>query len=48
MMIADGNSFCGDVVVGSINMAYRNEDSILDHSDKHLQSQGKTGRSTVV
>ena len=47
MMISDGSSFSGDVLLDSVNMAYRNEDSILDHSDKHSQSQGKTGRSTV-
>ena len=29
-MQADGNSFCGDVVMNSFNMAYRDEDSILD------------------
>ena len=27
---SDGNRFCGDVVFDSFNMAYRDEDSILD------------------
>ena len=27
---SDGNSFCGDVVLGSYNKAARNEDNILD------------------
>ena len=29
-MQSDGNSFCGDVVLGSFNMSSRNEDSILE------------------
>ena len=29
-MQSDGNSFCGDVVLYSINMAYSNKDSILN------------------
>ena len=29
-MQSDGNSFCGDVVFGSVNMVNRDEDSILD------------------
>ena len=29
-MQSDGNSFCGDVVLDSFNMQYRDEDSILD------------------
>ena len=28
-MRSDGNSFCGDVVLDSFNMSYRDEDSIL-------------------
>ena len=27
---SDWNSFCGDVVLYSFNMAYRHEDSVLD------------------
>ena len=27
---SDGNSFCGDVVLDSFDMAYRGKDSILD------------------
>ena len=30
VMQSDGNSFCGDVVLDSFNVEYRNEDSILD------------------
>ena len=29
VMQSDRNSFCGDVVLDSFNMAYRDEDSIL-------------------
>ena len=29
-MQSDGDSFRGDVVLGSFNMSYRDEDSILD------------------
>ena len=29
-MKSDGNSFCGDVVLNSFNMSYRDEDSILE------------------
>ena len=29
-MQSDGNSFCKDVVLDSVNMTYRDEDSILD------------------
>ena len=29
-MQSDGNSFCGDVGLGSCNMSYRDEDSIVD------------------
>ena len=29
-MQSEGNSFYGDTVLGSVNMAYRDEDSILD------------------
>ena len=29
-MQSDGNSFCGKVVFDSFNMAYRDEDRILD------------------
>ena len=29
-MQSDGNSFCGDVVLGSFNSSYRDEDSILE------------------
>ena len=29
-MQSDGNSFCGDVVLDSFDMAYRDKDSILD------------------
>ena len=30
VMQSDGNSFCGDVVLGSFNISYRDEDSILE------------------
>ena len=30
VMHSDGNSFCGDVVLGSFNMVYNDEDSIKD------------------
>ena len=30
MMQSDGNSFCGDVVLGSFNMSYRDENIILE------------------
>ena len=30
VMQSDGNSFCRDVVLGGFNMAYRDEDSILE------------------
>ena len=30
VMQSDGNSFCGDVVLGSFNVSYRDEDSILE------------------
>ena len=29
-MQSDGNSYCGDVVLDSFNMTYRDEDGILD------------------
>ena len=29
-MQSDGNSFCRDVALDSVNMAYKDEDSILD------------------
>ena len=29
-MQSDGNSFCGDVVLDSFNMSFRDEDSILE------------------
>ena len=29
-MQPDGNSFCGDIVLDSLNMVYRDKDSILD------------------
>ena len=29
-MQSDGNSFCGKVFLGSFNMSYRDEDSIID------------------
>ena len=29
VMQSDGNSFCGDVVLDSFNMAYRDENSII-------------------
>ena len=29
-MQSDGKSFCGNVVLDSFNMSYRDEDSILD------------------
>ena len=29
-MQSDGNSFCGDVVLDSFNMSYRDKDSILE------------------
>ena len=31
---SDGNSFCGDVVLDSFNMAYRDKNSILDQNMK--------------
>ena len=31
-MQSDGNSFCGDVVLGIFNMLYRDEDSILEQT----------------
>ena len=34
MMQSDGNSFCGGVVLNSLNMAYRDKDSILDQNMK--------------
>ena len=30
VMQSDGNRFCGDVVLDSFNMAYKDTDSILD------------------
>ena len=30
VMQSDGNNFCGDVVLGSLNMSYIDEDSILE------------------
>ena len=30
VMQSDGNSFCGDVVLDSFDMEYRDKDSILD------------------
>ena len=30
VMHSDGSSFCGDVVLDSYNIAYRDKDSILD------------------
>ena len=30
VMQRDGNSFCGDVVLDGVNVAYRDEDKILD------------------
>ena len=30
VMQSDGNSFCGNVVLNGVCMAYRNEDSMLD------------------
>ena len=29
-MKSDGNSFCGDVVLDSVTMAFSDEDSIMD------------------
>ena len=31
MMQVDRNSFCDNVVLDSVNMAFRDEDSFLDH-----------------
>ena len=33
-MQSDGDSFCEDVVLDSFNMAYRDEDSILDQKNE--------------
>ena len=30
MIESDGNSFCGDVVLGSFHMSYRDQDNILE------------------
>ena len=37
-MHSEGSSFCGDVVLDSVNMAYRNEVSISDqiYEDKNI------------
>ena len=34
VMQSDGNSFWGDVVLDSFDMAYRDEDNILDQMNK--------------
>ena len=33
-MQSDGNSFCGDVVLNIFNMAFRDEENILDQAYK--------------
>ena len=33
-MQSDGNSFCGDFALDSLNMAYKDKDSILDQNMK--------------
>ena len=35
VMQSDGHSICGNVVMVSFNMTYRDEDSILDKSMKN-------------
>ena len=38
VMQYDGNSFCGDVVLDSFNMAYSDKDSIKDQKYEHKTS----------
>ena len=38
VMQSDGNSFCGDVVLDSFDMEYRDKDSILDQQCVQLIS----------
>ena len=35
-MQSDGNSLCGDVVLDSFNMVYRDEDSIYDQNKNEI------------
>ena len=54
-MQSDENSFCGDVVLNSFNMAYRDTGSILDqkykntaHIDKELIYLGLSATVVLV
>ena len=48
-MQSDGNSFCGDVVLDSFNMSYREEDSIVDQKyEKQIHILGSLCRFILL